>query len=135
MPRRPTWRVNGISRASSTGASSMARRLGRFDALPQNALELLRIVRVRELSGARQMEVIEARQPEAQCGGAQQRGPLRMLVRIERPHRFVRAYELFAAVRVERAAVVDDAPVVGGDGEVVSEEVGRGEAEIDDPGD
>ena len=51
------------------------------DAVAQDALEVRGVVRVHELARARQVQVVEPRQPEAQRGGAQQRRPLRALVR------------------------------------------------------
>ena len=63
------------------------------------------VVRMHELAGARQMEIVEPRQPEAQRGGAQQRGPLRALVRRQRPHGVVRADERGDELRDERPGV------------------------------
>ena len=75
------------------------------DAVAQDALEVRGVVRVHELAGARQVQVVEPRQPEAQRGGAQQRRPLRALVRRQRPHRVVGADERGDELGDERAGV------------------------------
>ena len=78
------------------------------------------------------MHVVQARQPEAQRGGPQQRRPRFALVRRQRAHRIVRRDHRGREL-VDKAAVdVAGAPVVDGDREVVREEIGRREAEVDD---
>src|SRR5487761_2576565 len=72
----------------------------------QDVLERLRIVRVGQLAGTWQVQVVEPRYPEAQRGGAQQRGPLRALVLGQRAHGRIGTDHGFEALRVERAVVV-----------------------------
>src|SRR5262245_15881965 len=94
-----------------------------------------RIVRVNELARPRQMQIVEAREPEAQRRGTKQRGPLRALVGGKLAHALVRAGQRIDELGNERAGVgtvVDDAPVVDGYREIVCKEVGRREAEVDD---
>src|SRR5439155_8605377 len=70
----------------------------------QNFFEMFRVVRVHQHPGPRQVEVIQAREPEAQRRGAQHRRPGLALERIERPHRVARS-EKRARTRFVEAAV------------------------------
>ena len=82
-----------MSRASLAIGQSRSRRdqtssgcAGACRARAQDPFEGRRVVRVRELAGARQVQVVEPRQPEAQRGGAQQRRPLHAFIVGQRPH-------------------------------------------------
>src|SRR5579885_1353778 len=63
--------------------------VGMLGAPPQDAAEMLRIMRFDEMSRARQIEVVQARQPEAKSGGAQHQRPGTALGHGERAHRAV----------------------------------------------
>jgi hypothetical protein len=102
------------------------------DARAQHALEVLGIVRVGEFAWARQVHVVQTREPEAQRAQAQQQRPRFALVVGERAHRLVRCQQRRGALRLEFAFGID-APVVDRYRQVVGERVGRGEAEVDDP--
>ena len=137
MPCRAGSRTNANSRGSVAhcGAGPAGRQLARTrDAVAQDPLEVGGIVRVRELARARKVQVVQPRQPEAQRRRAQQRWPGFALVRRQRAQRVVRGDHRVHERGRERR-VVAHAPVVHGDREVVREEVGGGEAEVDDPRD
>ena len=101
----------------------------------QDALEMRGIVRMHELARARQVEIVEAREPEPQRGRAQAARATAPARRGQRAHRLVGADERLDELGnkcAARVAVAIDAPVVDGDREIVGEEVGRGEPEVDD---
>ena len=101
-------------------------------ACAQDALEVRRIVRVHELARARQVQVVEPRQPEAQRRRAQQRRPCLALLGAAAgaPRRTPPAARV--PVPGSSAAIGGHAPVVDGDRQVVGEEIGGREAEVDD---
>ena len=108
---------------------------GPRDAVSQDSLEMRGILGVHELAGPRQVEIVETRQPEPKRGRAQERGPLRTFVAFERAHRLVPADERLDQLRDKcpaRVACANNAPIVDGNGEIVGEEVGGGESEVDD---
>src|SRR5262245_2124087 len=116
-----------------TGRQRPADRLGGTST--QDTLEMRGVVRVRQLARSRQMQVVQTGQPEAQRRGAQQRRPCFALVGIERAQRVVSLYEGICERGLERAPVRLDTPIVDRDGEVVGEEIGCGETEVDQAGD
>src|SRR5947207_11904502 len=154
-PRDPEWRVKTMSRADAliTAPSRLrnsprrsmeaeARRrswrrcVRRFDAVTQNALELGGVVGVGKLAGAGQIQIVESRDPESQCCRTQQCRPLRAFDVGQRADRVVGTGQRVDLFRIERSlAVAEQAPVVHCDREIVSEEIGCRESEIDDAGD
>ena len=99
--REPPER-RGAEQAPAVGEPARARRVstmracirriqgaGARDARLEDAAEMLGVVRVHQHSRARQMKVVEPRQPEAQRRGAQHRRPGLALERRERAHRVI----------------------------------------------
>src|SRR5438477_6509645 len=90
-----------------------------------------------ELARSRNVQVIQTRQPEAQCSCTEQRSPQFSLVGSQRPRFVVRADERPDALRVEMTGTRSiglKAPVVDSDREIVGERIGRRKTEIDNAG-
>src|SRR5262249_49274619 len=99
----------------------LALRSRKRDCLPaprlEHAPEVLRVVGMRELARARQVEVVQPRQPEAKRRGAQHDRPGAALFGGERTHRGIRGEQGLAASLIEHPRAVY-APVVHGDRDV-----------------
>src|SRR6516164_5284951 len=91
---------------------------GACEALAKNALEMTWIVRLEQFGGARHMEIIQARHPEAIRARAQHVTPVPVFGGSERAHRLIGAQHGFEASVVELAGGEVDAPVVDGHGDV-----------------
>ena len=103
-------------------------------ALPQDALEVAGVVRRQHFGVARQVKIIQPRQPEAQRAGAQHRLPGFLLAGGKWPHRVVGGQHGLQPRSIERAAVQVDAPVVDGHRQVEQPGVAAGEIEIEESG-
>src|ERR1035437_7138086 len=99
--------------------------------LLEYALEMLRILGMREHAGPRQIQVIQPRYPEAQRAGAQHDRPSTALDSGERPNAVIRREQRCSALAAERS-VGRDAPVVDRDRDIIEQHVVAGEIEVDD---
>ena len=126
-------RVMNAAVASGVPSADIGRR---FDTVTQDTLELDRIVRVRKLSGTRQIQIVQSRDPEPQRRRTQERRPLRAFAVGQRSHRVVGAGQRVDFFRIKGSLVVSkEAPIVHRDREIVRKKIGRRETEVDDAGD
>src|SRR5882672_10693812 len=126
---RPFAWVDSVGRP---GSSDKGQRAG--TPRLEDAAKMLRVVRVGELAGARQVEVVQTRQPESERRRAQQHRPGLLLVAGELADAAVRGQERLSALRVDLSRWID-APVVHGNRDVEQERVDAGEIEVDHPAD
>ncbi len=105
QPEHPAARIvahEGNHRGRRRGAASEVGKPGfAGDVVTQNPLERGGIVRVRQLALARQVKIVQPRQPEAQRRGAQQRPPKGALLEDERPHRGIGSDQRAHTLRLE----------------------------------
>ena len=94
---------------------------------------MLGVVRMHELARAREMEIKQAREPEAKCSGAQQRGPCLMLGPRKRPHRRVFGEKSRDKGWLEYAIPggIDKAPVVRTDRDVEQQHIDAREVVVE----
>lgn len=101
-------------------------------AFAQDALEMAGVVRFEHLGRARQMKIIQARDPEAVGARAQHIAPMAVFFDGERAHGLVRAQQGLGARLIELAGGEVDAPVVDGDRDVEQPLVAAGEIEVEE---
>lgn len=102
------------------------------DTLTQDAFEMTGVVRFEHFGRARQVEVVQARHPEAVRARAQHVAPVAALRGRERPDRLVRTQQRVRARDVEHARREVDAPVVDGHRDVEQPFVAAREIEIEE---
>ena len=95
---------------------------------------MLRIMRVRQFTWSRQVQIVQTRQPEAERGEPEEKRPHFALVVGQWPHCLIGVDQRVYPAWIKLALGID-APVVDSDREVVGECVGGREAEVDDSGD
>lgn len=90
------------------------------------------VVRLEHLGRARQVEIVQARHPEAVRTGAQHVAPVATFLGRERPDGLVRAQQRIGARDVEYAGREVDAPVVDGHRDVEQPLVAAREVEVEE---